>query len=198
MLNASFFPRPLMQPFLLAIFLLGYLLLATLGAWTNLAFQWPAYLVLALGGLIALFRLRRGFKFSASPLCLIAALLFSAYCAARAFTSPVEYLARQDLLPLAACLVGYTVFALHVEHPRYRRWFVVALTLLVLVNFVIGVYQSQHDRTWSPYNWLGYARTKGPANAGGFFHSENHLAGFLEGSLYFLCAFALFARIKLW
>lgn len=198
MLPASFFPRPLMQPFLLAVFLLGYVLLATLGAWTNLAFQWPAYGVLALGGLLALFRLRRGFKFSASPLCLSVALLFSAYVAVRAFTSPVEYLARQDLLPLAACLVGYTLFALHVEHPRYRRWFVVALTLLVLINFVIGVYQSQHDRTWSPYNWLGYARTKGPANAGGFFHSENHLAGFLEGSLYFLCAFALFARIKLW
>jgi tetratricopeptide (TPR) repeat protein len=186
-----------MQPFLLAIFLLGYVLLATLGAWTRLAFQWPAYLVLAVGGLLALFRLRKGFRFSPSSLCLLSTLLFAGYCAARAWFSPVEYLARQDLLPLAACLVGYTLFALHVEHPRYRRWFAVVLTVLVLANFGIGVYQAQYDRTWSPYHWLGYARATGPANAGGFFHSENHLAGFLEGSLYFLAAFALFARIKL-
>lgn len=186
-----------MQPFLLAIFLLGYVLLATLGAWTRLAFQWPAYLVLAVGGLLALLRLRKGFRFSPSTVCLLSAFLFAIYCAARAWFSPVEYLARQDLLPLAACLVGYTLFALHVEHPKYRRWFAVTLTVLILANFGIGVYQAQYDRTWSPYHWLGYARTAGPANAGGFFHSENHLAGFLEGSLYFLAAFALFARIKL-
>lgn len=186
-----------MQPFLLAIFLLGYVLLATLGAWTRLAFQWPAYLVLAVGGMLALLRLRKTFKFSPSTVCLLSALLFAVYCAARAWLSPVEYLARQDLLPLAACLVGYTLFALHVEHPKYRRWFAVTLTVLILANFAIGVYQAQHDRTWSPYHWLGYARTAGPANAGGFFHSENHLAGFLEGSMYFLAAFALFARIKL-
>ena len=194
------FPFPsslVMQPFLLAIFLLGYGLLATLGAWTQLAFQWPAYLVVAVGGVLALGRWRKGFRFSPGSLCLLSTLLFAVYIAARAWFSPVEYLARQDLLPLAACLVGYTLFALHVEHPRYRRWFVVALGVLILVNFSIGVYQAQYDRTWSPYHWLGYARTKGPANAGGFFHSENHLAGFLEGSLYFLPAFALFARIKL-
>jgi O-antigen ligase/Flp pilus assembly protein TadD len=186
-----------MQPFLLAIFLLGYVLLATLGAWTRLAFQWPAYLVIAVGGLVALLRLRKGFKFSPGTLCLLSTLLFTGYCAARAWFSPVEYLARQDLLPLAACLVGYTLFALHVEHPKYRRWFAVTLTVLILLNFGIGVYQAQYDRTWSPYHWLGYARTAGPANAGGFFHSENHLAGFLEGSIYFLASFALFARIKL-
>lgn len=186
-----------MQPFLLAIFLLGYVLLATLGAWTRLAFQWPGYLVLAVGGLLALGRLKRGFKFSPSTLCLLSAVLFTVYCAVRAWLSPVEYLARQDLLPLAACLIGYTLFALHVEHPKYRRWFAITLTVLILMNFGIGVYQAQYDRTWSPYHWLGYARTAGPANAGGFFHSENHLAGFLEGSLYFLAAFALFARIKL-
>jgi O-antigen ligase len=186
-----------MQPLLLALFLLGYVLLATLGAWTRLAFQWPGYLVLAVGGVLALLRLRKGFRFSPSTLCLLSALLFSVYCAVRAWVSPVEYLARQDLLPLAASLVGYTLFALHCEHPRYRRWFAVTLAVLVLVNFGIGVYQALYDRTWSPYHWLGYARSAGPANAGGFFHSENHLAGFLEGSLYFLAAFALFARIKL-
>lgn len=186
-----------MQPLLLAIFLLGYVLLATLGAWTSLAFQWPAYLVVAVGGGLALLRLRKGFRFSPGTLCLLSALLFSVYCAARAWFSPVEYLARQDLLPLAACLVGYSLFALHIEHPRYRRWFAVVLAVLILVNFGIGFYQAQYDRTWSPYHWLGYARATGPANAGGFFHSENHLAGFLEGSLYFLAAFALFARIKL-
>lgn len=186
-----------MQPFLLAIFLIGYVLLATLGAWTRLAFQWPAYLVLAVGGVLALVRLRKGFKFSPSALCLLSAGLFAVYCAVRAWVSPVEYLARQDLLPLAACLIGYTLFALHVEHPKYRRWFAMVLGVLVLANFAIGVYQAQYDHKWSPYHWLGYMRTVKSANAGGFFHSENHLAGFLEGSLYFLGAFALFARIKL-
>ena len=187
----------LMQPFLFAIFLCGYVLLATLGAWTRLAFQWPAYVVLAVGGILALGRIRKGSRFVPGNFCLLTALLFAGYCGLRAWFSPVEYLARQDLLPLAACLVGYTVFALHVEHPKYRRWFAVTLTVLILLNFGIGVYQAQYDRTWSPYHWLGYARTAGPANAGGFFHSENHLAGFLEGSAFFLAAFALFARIHL-
>jgi len=186
-----------MQPFLFAIFLLGYVLMATLGAWTRLAFQWPAYLVLAIGGILALIRLRKGFRFAPGHFCLLTALLFTVYCAGRAWFSPVEYLARQDLLPLAACFIGYTVFGLHVEHPKYRRWFVVALTVLILLNFGIGVYQAQYDRTWSPHHLLGYARADGPANAGGFFHSENHLAGFLEGSAFFLAAFVLFARIKL-
>jgi O-antigen ligase len=159
-----------------------------------MAFQWPAYFVVAVGGLLSLARLRKGFRFTPSGLCLVSALLFFVYLAVRAWFSPVEYLARQDLLPLAACFIGYTTFALHVEHPKFRRWFVAVLVLLILLNFGIGIYQSQYDRTWSPYTWIGYARAAGEMNAGGFFHSENHLAGFLEASLFFLLGFTLFAR----
>lgn len=183
-----------MQIALLTVFLLGYVLLATLGAWTKMAFQWPAYLVLAAGGLLSLLRLHKGFRFKASGLCLLSALLFSAYLAVRAWLSPVEYLARQDLVPLLASLIAYCTFALHVEHPKYRRYFILVVAGLIVANFGIGVYQSQHDRTWSPYTLIGYARASGEMNAGGFFHSENHLAGFLEGSMYFLLGFTLFAR----
>lgn len=186
-----------MQPFLLAIFLLGFVLMSTLGAWTRLAFEWPAYIVIGVGGLLSLSRLRKGFRFTPSGLCLLSAVLFAGYIGVRAWMSPVEYLARQDLLSLASCVVGYAVFALHVEHPKYRRWFVVAAAVLIVANFAIGVYQSQYDRTWSPYSWLGYARANGAANAGGFFHNENHLAGFLEGTAYLMAAFALFARIHI-
>lgn len=186
-----------MQIILLSVFLLGYALMATLGAWTKMAFQWPAYFVIALGGLLSLARLRKNFRFRPSGICLLSALLFSLYVAVRAWFSPVEYLARQDLLPLAAGFIGYTTFALHVEHPKYRRWFIGLLVVLILLNFGIGIYQSQYDRTWAPYIWLGYARAAGEMNAGGFFHSENHLAGFLEASLFFLLGFTLFARVHM-
>jgi len=186
-----------MQPILLAVVLAGYALLATLGAWTKMSFQWPAYFVLAAGGVLSLIRLRKSFKFTPSGLCLLIGLVFPLYLAVRAWLSPVEYLARQDLLPLAASFIAYTTFALHVEHPKYRRWFLWVLIPLILANFAIGVYQSQHLPTWSPYTWLGYARSVVERNAGGFFHSENHLAGFLEGSMFFLLGFTLFGRTHL-
>jgi hypothetical protein len=63
----------LMQPFLFAIFLCGYVLLATLGAWTRLAFQWPAYVVLAVGGILALGRIRKGSRFVPGNFCLLTA-----------------------------------------------------------------------------------------------------------------------------
>lgn len=186
-----------MPSILFALFLLGFITLASLGAWTKLALQWPAYFVLALGGLLTLIRLPKRFKFTPSGLCLLSAFLFAVYIGLRAWLSPVEYLARQDLLILASCLVGYTTIALHVEHPKYRRWFAIAVGILLVANFAIGIYQSQHDRTWSPLTWLGYARENGQKNAGGFYHSENHLAGFIECSAFILLAFTLFSRIKL-
>ncbi len=185
-----------MQGLLLLIFLIGYLLMASVGAWTKAAFQWPGYVMLGLAGVVALVRLRKGAKFTPSSLCLLTALLFTVYCGVRAWLSPVEYLARQDLMPLFGAFCAYTIFALHVEHPKLRKWFVLALFVLIAANFAIGFWQCQRDRTWHILFSLGYARQAGPKDAGGFFHSENHLAGFLVLSSFLLLGWALFARTK--
>ena len=187
-----------MQVVLLLILLLTLGLMGTCGAWLKPAFGWTGLLPAGVLGIATLLRIGKGFKFTPSALCLLSAALFAGYIAARAWTSPVAYIARFDLVSVLASFIVYVTVAVHVEHPKYRKWIVYLLALLVIGNFAIALYQSQYQPRWSQYAWLGFARTVSDRSGSGFFHNENHLAGFLELSVFPLLGFVLFARTKIW
>src|SRR5881227_2283754 len=93
---------------MLSAFVLGAALAAiqVLIGGTRLLFSLPAYGLLAIVGLLSLLSLRRR-KPEGSQLCFLTTAVFFAYILARAFLSPVDYLARADIYSALAGLLVY-------------------------------------------------------------------------------------------
>ena len=144
---------------------------------TRLLFSLPAYGILAAIGFLALFSLRR-VKPAPSQLCLLSATLFLGYILARAFTSPVDYLARPDIYSvLAGLLVYFFVASVFVEAKR-RLVVISLLFLLAFAHVGIGAVQFRDGDNFMLIPFLqryDYGR-----RASGFYVCPNHLAGLLE------------------
>jgi O-antigen ligase len=159
------------------LFLLSLLLTGVLATETGLLFFWPGAILLGLTGFLTAARWRIRLSFAPSDLCLLSALLFTAYLSARCLSSPVVQYAREDLFVILGAFVAYLTTATAVSHPRWRLSIIAVLMLLVLGNLAVGFIQFSGQ--WAFHVVPGFARSFGEGRVGGFFNNANHLAAFL-------------------
>lgn len=105
---------------------------------TRLIFSLPIYGLLGLAGVLEIFSLRR----ARSPLRTSA--LFFGYVLARAWFSPVPYLARTDIFSVLSGLVIYLSVACIFTSAPWRMAILLFLLAVALVQVGIGAVQSRH------------------------------------------------------
>jgi len=161
---------------------------------TRMVWSLPAYAIIAVAGLLAVFSKRESIS-SAARWCLIVSGVFFSYIIWRAANSPVEYVARHDLYMVLACLIVYLLTIFNLRDPKLRTMILITLFLLALVEVVIGIRQFRVGDEWMPF---GLIRQAGSHRASGTFISSIHLAGFLEAVAPFALALAIWGFKAVW
>ena len=152
---------------------------------TRLVFCLPAYALLAVCAFVLPFVRRAGRE--PDRWCLGVVAVFFAYILARAYQSPVEYLARMDIYMVLACLVAYGVSAFAFQRPGVRVALMVCVFGLAVMEVVFGIRQFAGDEGWMPLGFLRDAQQR----ASGSFISPIHFAGFLEAVAPFAIAIGI-------
>ncbi len=141
---------------------------------TRLLFSLPAYGVLSAAGVLSLaFRP----KTAANPACLLSTLLFSGYLLARAWFSPINYLARPDFFALLGALSVYLLTAFYIPGAKHRLLLIGGLLLLAALELFPGLLQFARG---NEFMLFGFLRPAMDRRASGMFISPNHFAGFME------------------
>ncbi len=143
----------------------------------RLVFGLPAYILLATGGVTA--ALFHGRQIARLPWwCLGSALLLASWVVIRALSSPVEYLARPDLLMMLATLLFYLLTLTHFSDLRSRLLLVGLFLVFALAHAVVGGIQFKQADNFMPLP--GLMRPDYEWRASGFYICPNHVAGYLE------------------
>ena len=162
---------------------------------TRLLFSLPAYGLLALIGLLALFSLRRA-KPEPNQLCLVSAALFFGYVLARALLSPVDYLARPDIYSVLGGLLVYFFVACIFTDSKRRMALLLFLLVVAMVHVFIVAIQFRDGENFMLIPFLqryDYGR-----RASGFYVCPNHLAGLLEVLGVFGLSIVCWSRWPIW
>ena len=138
--------------------LIGYALLALVGTRTNMAFQWPSYILFGLAALAAVVLIWDQSKLRPSAWCLISTVLLTFYVVLRAANSPVAYFAGMEIAMVLAALVVYLLFSTYLVRSGFRLAFVCLLVPLSLGNLIVGLYQITGEITYMILP--GYSRTQ--------------------------------------
>lgn len=161
---------------------------------TRLVFALPAYGILAVAAVLAATGLRRPWK-KPDLACLAVSGAFFSYVLIRAICSPWDYLWWGDFFMVIGALMAYALTVTEVTGPRWRSAIVVALLLLAVVEFFIGLRQFTRVDNWMPF---GFIRADSGGRASGMFISSIHLAGYLEAVGAFALSFAVWSRWAGW
>lgn len=162
---------------------------------TRLAYSLSVYAFLGLAGFLGIFSLRR-VKSAPERVCLWAAAIFFGYVLARAWFSPVPYLARADLFSVLAGLVIYLSVAFLFTSAPWRMRILLFLLLVTLVQVGIGAVQFRSGDNFMLIPFLqrfDYGR-----RASGFYACPNHFAGLVEVIGIFCVSFACWSRWPVW
>ena len=160
---------------------------------TRLAFSLPIYAMLGLAGLVACFSLRQA---KPSRICLWSSAVFFGYVLARAWFSPVPYLARMDIFSVLGGLIVYLIVFLVLTSARWRVVILMALLVVALVQIGIGAVQFRAGNNFMLIPFLqrfDYGR-----RASGFYVCPNHFAGLLEVIGVFCVSLACWSRWPMW
>src|SRR5207245_7641138 len=106
------------------------------------------------------------------------AAAFFAYILARAFLSPVPYLARADVYSVLGGLLVYLFVACVLVNTRGRMFILLFLLVAALAHVFIGAIQFRDGNNFMPISFL--RRFDYGQRASGFYVCPNHLAGLLE------------------
>jgi hypothetical protein len=142
----------------------------------RLVFGLPAYLLLAGGALLSFFAAKKSVR--PPSICAITALALAGWVVTRALTSPVEYLARADLLLVLAAVIAYFLTTIYSDGTKGRLALVIGLLVCALVHVAIGAIQFKQTDNFMPLP--GIMRSDYGWRASGFYICPNHLAGLLE------------------
>jgi O-antigen ligase len=162
---------------------------------TRLLFSLPCYGLIGLAALLSLLHLT-AVRPKPNLLCLIATMAFMGYVLVRAFTSPVEYLARADIYAVLGGLLIYLIVACALTAARARNWILFGLFLVAIVHILVGVVQFRQGNNFMPIKWL--QRFDYGKRASGFYVCPNHLAGLLEVLGMFGLSIACWSRYPVW
>jgi O-antigen ligase len=181
----------------LSVFLLivAFLTIQTLIGGTRLLFSLPAYVIVALVGLLTLVSFRRP-KPAPDWFCLGATILFLGYVVARALCSPVNYLARSDIYSVTAGLIVYFSVASVLTDSKRRMVIILCLLGFTLLQVGVGGLQFRDGDNFMPISFLqryDYGR-----RASGLYVCPNHLAGLLEVLAVFGLSIICWSRWSTW
>lgn len=180
-----------MNSFLAALFASAFVFIQCYISGTRLAFSLPAYGILALAGVLSFWG--RSERVKRAGVCLAATAVLFTYVLVRAGTSPVEYLARRDMLMVLACLIVYFLTVRHFAAGHLRAAILFVMFALVVAEVIIGAQQFAYGNEWMPF---GLIRPPSRERASGMFISSIHLAGLLEALGPFALALALWGTKK--
>lgn len=183
----KFFERGILA-LVLAILIFSPLAFGAVDAWAFLVVQSLTVLVLAFWSLRIWFSPKPQLLWP--PICWVV-LAFAIYAVARYFTSPIEYVARQEMIQVLvyACLFFAIVNNLYRQEFSQAISFTVIFLAMLIAAYAIFQFFTHSNRVWnliSPYS----------GRAPGTFISPNNLAGFLEMLLPLAAAYVLAGRIN--
>ena len=180
----------------LFLFVVAIVVMQVLVGGAGLVFGLPADLLLGVASIALLF-VRRPDSGNASRIWMgAAAVLLGGYVIGRCFFSPVEYLARWDVLLALAALLGYFMTCRYFVHSRDRLIVVSVLATLALVHVVIGAIQFKQGDNFMLVPWI--IRSEWEWRASGFYIYPNHLAGLLEMVCFLTLGICCWGRVQNW
>ncbi len=162
---------------------------------TRMAFSLPAYALVGVVGVLAIFSVRRMGP-APGTWCLSIATIFFAYILVRAYLSPMPYIARSDLYSVLAGLVVYFYTACILTTARQRMIFLACLLALAIGHTLVGAIQFRDGKNFMPIPWL--QRYDYESRASGFYICPNHLAGLMEAIGVLGLSIVCWSRIKTW
>lgn len=165
------------EAFSFLLIVLAFATIQVLIGGTRMAFSLPAYVLVGVAGLGAVFSWGRE-KPAPSRLCFVSAAIFFGYVLVRALLSPVPYIARSDVHSVLAGLVVYFFVACILTDARHRIWLILLLLALAMGHVLVGALQFRDGTNFMPISWL--QRYDYERRASGFYVCPNHLAGLLE------------------
>jgi len=142
----------------------------------RLVFSLPAYILLASGALCAVLAGRHMTRPPLAATC--TAFVLAAWVVIRALLSPVEYLARPDLLMVLAALLVYLLTVTYFTTRQPRLVLISVFLLLAVAHVVVGGIQFKQADNFMPLP--GLMRPDYAWRASGFYICPNHVAGLLE------------------
>lgn len=176
--------------------LLALMAIGLLTSSTRLVFSLPAYGILTVAALLAWIPRPRRELPSRALHCLAATGLFFGYILLRIVFSPVEYIARADLLMVLGALMLYLLMLLHITSAKRRMVMVACLLVFGMAHVVVGAIQYTKGNNFMPFEFL--ERSDYGIRASGFYLCPNHLAGFLEVLGLMGLSVACWSRWGLW
>ncbi len=192
-----------MQYLIVALTLFAFLIAQALIGGAKLVFAIPAYLIIALAGLISLYALLKKRELGVRSLPLISTFLLGGYVIWRGMTSPIPYLALSDMLMAGGALCIYLLVALYVSAPRARVWLLGGCFLIGFLHVVAGVLQFHYLNDFMFLSHLPDAspipqifRNASGWRASGFYVCPNHMAGYLESLAVFALAYCCWGRFS--
>lgn len=185
-----------MSALLVILLGLGLAVMQLLIGGVKMVYSLPAYALIGLAGIVTLVWWRK--HGAAKPIgwCLGSAALLAAYIGARAFASPVDYLARNDAYLILGSLLVYLIVAFHLVSPRLRLALLWILFALLLSHVFVGIVQFKEKQNFMLLPWI--LRSDYGYRASGFYICPNHLAGLLEMVGMLALSLTLWGRGKTW
>lgn len=183
-----------MNSLIAALFAAAFVFIQCYISGTRLAYALPAFLVIGVAAVLAIFaRVEKHHR--VSRFCLASTALCFGYLIARAFLSPVEYLARSDIYTIVACLCVYGITARFVTHHALRMGIIAVMLGLAVAQSMAGAFQYAGRPEWLPF---GLVHVPSEFRGRGSFISSIHFAGYLEAIAPFGLAIAFWGSRTGW
>ncbi|MGA3169839.1 MAG: O-antigen ligase family protein [Chthoniobacteraceae bacterium] len=160
---------------------------------TRLVYSLPAYGLIAIGAVLTLFSLRSK-RVPPNGFCLLSTLILGAWILARAWHSPIPYLAWPDFFMMVACLMMYLLTAFHLTGQLERTVLIVVLWLIAGLEVWVGMIQFLKTRNFMLF---GLLRPDSP-RASGMYISPNNFAGLLVAVAILSISLGVWSRWKIW
>ena len=192
-----------MQTILIAILLIGLFLAQALIGGAKVVFAIPAYMFIAVAGIVVLPLAFRKTKLGAKQWAVLSAVLLAGYIFWRAVHSPIPGLSLTDTLMILAAFCVYLLAALYIETPKARLWLLSGCFLFGYLHVVAGILQFRYE---NDFMFLSHLPDTSPIpqifrnasgwRASGFYVCPNHMAGYLESLAAFAVAYCCWGRFS--
>jgi len=161
---------------------------------TRLLYSLPAYGLISLGAILSVAGIRAK-RIPPDPFCVGSALLLGAWVLARAWRSPIEYLALPDFFMMIACLMVYLLTAFYLTGLAERAALIVVLWAVAALDVWVAMVQFGKDPNFMLF---GLLRPPNVIRASGMYISPNNFAGFLITVAMLSISFGLWSRWRVW
>lgn len=175
----------------------GYFWIAVFGTGVKDVFQWPGLILIAAAFSSAFLALNYKKNHSGSSLCRFSVFVLFIYMISRAFSSPIIYEARLEMILFLVLFGFYILFSYLLVDDKYRMAFVIALLILACANTGIAIYQLDNPKFHILPGYDRVGRGDQLERPSGFYNASPHLGGFLHLASIMSAALFIFLKNKI-